>query len=224
MPHLHARIQTERAGRYLAQFCKHAAAMGGGGHTARLHPHGSAARRDVRVTAEWSDTSGTVTFIPWGECTLTAGAGVLTVRIDAPDEEGLDRIRDVVTRDFERFSRREPLVVTWQRQDPPDASVGGATPATPRRRISRPRLRTVLLASALLLVIGLHVGLAGTVVAESRWTVAAADIVIVLVVVKIALIMWARLRKRRSPYGSQTPEHDPASADRLSTRRASPPS
>ncbi|MEU8174972.1 DUF2218 domain-containing protein [Microbispora hainanensis] len=202
MPILNARIPTERAGRYLAQFCKHAAAMGGGGHTARLHPHGPAARREVQVTAEWSDTSGTVTFTPWGECTLTAEADVLTVRIDAPDEEGLDRIRDVVTRDFERFSRREPLVVTWQRQEPPDASVSGATPATPRRRISRPRLQTVLLASALLLVIGLHVGLAGTVVAESRWTAAAADVVIVLVVVKIALIM--------------------ASADRLSTRRAAP--
>ncbi|GAB3131043.1 DUF2218 domain-containing protein [Microbispora hainanensis] len=204
MPILNARFQTERAGRYLAQFCKHAAAMGGGGHTARLHPHGPAARREVRVTAEWSDTSGTVTFTPWGECTLTADTGVLVVRIDAPDEEGLDRIRDIVTRDFERFSRRESLTVAWQRQEPPDASVSGATPATPRRRFPRPRLRTVLLAPALLLVIGLHVRLAGTVIAESHWTAAAADIVIVLVVVKIALITWARFRKRRSPHRSHT--------------------
>lgn len=204
MPILNARIPTERAGRYLAQFCKHAAAMGGDGHTARLHPHGPAARREVRVTAEWSDTSGTVTFTPWGECTLTADAGALTVRIDAPDEEGLDRIRDIVTRDFERFSRREQLTVTWQRQESSDASVGGATSATPRRRLSRPRLRTVLLALALVLVVGLHVGVAGTVIAESRWTAAAADVVIVLIVVKIALITWARFRKRRSPRRSHT--------------------
>ncbi|WP_169980809.1 DUF2218 domain-containing protein [Microbispora sp. H10836] len=199
MPILHARIQTERAGRYLAQFCKHAAAMGGGGHTARLHPHGPAARRGVRVTAEWSDTSGTVAFTPWGECTLTADAGTLTVRIDAPEEEGLARIRDVVTRDLERFSRREPLTVTWQRQETPDAPVvpTGATPATPRWGLSRPRLQTILLALAILLVIGLHVGVAGTVIAESRWTAAAGDIVIVLIVVKIALITLARLRLRR---------------------------
>ncbi|MFI7040859.1 DUF2218 domain-containing protein [Microbispora rosea] len=201
MPILHARIQTERAGRYLAQFCKHAAAMGGG-HAARLHQHGPAARREVRVTAEWSDTSGTVTFTPWGACTLTADAGTLTVRVDASDEEGLARIRDVVTRDFERFSRREPLTVTWQRQETPDGAVvhTGATPATPRRKLGRPRLQTILLAPAILLVIGLHVGVAGTVVAESRWTAAAGDVVIVLIVVKIALIAWARFRiRRRTP-------------------------
>jgi hypothetical protein len=33
MPILQAQIQTERASRYLVQFCKQAAAMGGGGHT-----------------------------------------------------------------------------------------------------------------------------------------------------------------------------------------------
>ncbi|MEU8274880.1 DUF2218 domain-containing protein [Microbispora bryophytorum] len=198
MPILHARIQTERAGRYLAQFCKHAAAMGGG-HTARLHQLGPAARREVRVTAEWSDTGGTVTFTPWGACTLSADTGTLTVRVDAPDEEGLARIRDVVTRDFERFSHREPLTVTWQRRETPDGAVvrTGATPATPRRKLSRPRHQTILL------VIGLHVGVAGTVVAESRWTAAAGDIVIVLIVVKIALITWARVRiRRRTPRSS----------------------
>ncbi|GGN99288.1 hypothetical protein GCM10011574_04790 [Microbispora bryophytorum] len=41
------------------------------------------------------------------------------------------------------------------------------------------------------------VGVAGTVVAESCWTAAAGDVVIVLIVVKIALIAWARVRIRR---------------------------
>ncbi|MEV4297015.1 DUF2218 domain-containing protein [Microbispora rosea] len=123
---LRAQIKTERAGRYLVQFCKHATAMGGG-HISRMHQHGPMARREVRVTAEWSDTSGTVAFTPWGECTLTAEAGTLTIRIDAPDEEGLARIRDVVTRDFERFSRREPVAVVWQRQETP-ASPPPGTP------------------------------------------------------------------------------------------------
>lgn len=206
MPILRAHIQTERAGRYLAQFCTHAAAMGGG-RIARLHPYGPAAHREVRVTAEWSDTSGTVTFTPWGECTLTVGTGTLTVRIDASDEEALTRIRDIVTRDLERFSRREPLTITWQRQDTPDGPAvrTGATPATPRRGLSGPRLQTILLVPAILLVIGLHVGMAGTVIAESRRTTAAADVVVVLIVVKIALITWARLRTRHRKAG-RTPD------------------
>ncbi|GAA4581398.1 DUF2218 domain-containing protein [Planotetraspora phitsanulokensis] len=117
MPILQAQIQTTRAGRYLVQFCKHAAAMGGG-HAARTHAHGSAAHREVQVAAEWSDTSGTVTFTPWGQCTLVAEADGLTVRIEAPDEEGMIRIRDVVTRDFDRFGRRDSVTVTWQRPGP----------------------------------------------------------------------------------------------------------
>ena len=117
MPILHAQIQTERPSRYLVQFCKHAAAMGGGGHTPRMHLHATMARREVQVAAEWSDTSGTVTFNPWGQCTLTADADTLTLRIDAADEDGLAQIRDVIDRDLQRFSRRDPLAVTWQRPE-----------------------------------------------------------------------------------------------------------
>ena len=52
MPILQAQIQTERASRYLVQFCKHAAAMGSGGHSPRMHPHGVMTRREVQVVAE----------------------------------------------------------------------------------------------------------------------------------------------------------------------------
>ena len=160
MPILHARIETDRASRYLVQFCKHAAAMGNGGHTPRMHLHATMARRDVQVTAAWTDTAGTVTFTPWGQCTLAADVGSLVLRIDAADEDGLARIRDVIDRDLERFSRREPMTVTWL---PSDAS-GATTPET-RRRLPRPGAQTILLVLAVVLVIGLHIGLAGTVVA-----------------------------------------------------------
>jgi hypothetical protein len=120
MPILQAQIPTERAGRYLVQFCRHASAMGGA-HTHRMHRNGTTLPREVQVTAEWSDVSGVVTFTPWGRCTLTADAGTLTLRIDAPDEDGLAQIRDIVTRDFERFSLRDPMTVTWQRSETPGA-------------------------------------------------------------------------------------------------------
>jgi hypothetical protein len=119
MPILHAEVRTERASRYLVQFCKHAAAMGDGGHTPRMHPHTTLARREVQVTADWSDTNGTVTFTPWGRCTLAADGDTLTLRIDSADEHGLSQIRDVIERDLQRFSRRDPLTVTWQRPETP---------------------------------------------------------------------------------------------------------
>jgi hypothetical protein len=209
MPILHAQIQTERASRYLVQFCKHAAAMGDGGHTPRMHLHASMARREVQVTAEWSDTGGTVTFTPWGQCTLAADTGTLTLRIDAPDDDGLTQIRDVIDRDLERFSRRDPLTVTWQRSETPGAAPFPPTSAVtpqPRRGLPRPHRQTILLALAVVLAIGLHVGLAGAVVAQSRWTGVAINVLAALVVLKITLIAWARFATRRRRT-AETPDH-----------------
>jgi hypothetical protein len=189
MPVLEARIETERASRYLVQFCKHAAAMGGGGHRPRMHPHG-ATRREVRVDAEWSGARGTVTFTPWGRCTLAAGPHTLTLRIEAADEDGLCQIRDVVTRDLERFSRRDPLTVTWHRPETPEASAATETPSAHRRG---GRLRTILLVVAVVLAIALHLGSAGTLAAHSRWTGMATDVVLALVSLKVALIVLGRL-------------------------------
>jgi len=113
-----ARIDTERPSRYLVQLCKHAAAMGATqGHGPRVHLRGLLARREVHVHAEWSDTQGTVTFTPWGRCTLTADATTLTVRIDAADEDDVHRIQDVITRNLNRFGRREHLTVQWHRPE-----------------------------------------------------------------------------------------------------------
>jgi hypothetical protein len=120
MPTAEARIDTERPSRYLVQFCKHAAAMGAArGHGPGAHLRGLLARRDMRVQAEWSDTHGTVTFDPWGTCTVDVGANVLALRIDATDDESLNRIQDVITRDFARFGRRDRLTVRWHLLDAP---------------------------------------------------------------------------------------------------------
>jgi hypothetical protein len=185
MPTLRAQIQTEQASRYLVQFCKHAAAMGNGRHGPRMHLRGGMASGEVRVAAEWSDTSGTVTFTPWGRCTLDADAGTLTLCIDAADQAGLTQIRDIITRDLRRFSSRDPLTVTW-----PEST-------EPSRGHRRPALQTVLLALAVVLVIGVHIGLLGTVVADSPWTGIASNLVVAAVVAKVALIAWVRYRRRR---------------------------
>jgi hypothetical protein len=52
---------------FIVQFCKHAAAMGGGAHgrgpCVRLG--GMLARHQVHIQAEWSNTHGKFSFTPW---------------------------------------------------------------------------------------------------------------------------------------------------------------
>ncbi len=120
-----AHIETSRPRRYLVQLCKHAAAMHRPRrHSPRVHLAGRLERREVQVSAEWSDTHGTVTLTPWGRCTIDANPNALTLRIEAADEEGLGRIQDVITRDFDRFGRRENLTVHWRRSATPDVAPG----------------------------------------------------------------------------------------------------
>jgi hypothetical protein len=114
MPTAEARIETDRPERYLAQICQHAAAMGDGDHQARMHGGDHPQREELGVHAEWSETRGAVTFTPGGTCSLTADESALTLRIEATDEDSLQRIRDILTRDLDRFGRRDGLVVSWQ--------------------------------------------------------------------------------------------------------------
>jgi len=107
-----AHIPSDRPERYLRQLCDHAAAMGRGGHASHAgHGPGAAG---VEVTAESSDASGTITFTTWGTCRLTADDGLLTLRVEALDAEGMRRIQEVLTRDLDRFGRRDGVVVSWE--------------------------------------------------------------------------------------------------------------
>jgi hypothetical protein len=72
---------------------------------------------------EWSETAGTLT-LNWGTCTMQAGPDTLTVRAEAANERDLQRIQDLITRNLERFGRRDHLRVTWQRPPAPPAQAG----------------------------------------------------------------------------------------------------
>ena len=103
-----AHVETERASRYLAQLCRHFGNLRR--HESRLEEQ---APSDLQVNVEWSDTHGIITF-DWGRCTLRAEPDALTLSAEAPDEEGLRRVKDLVGGHVERFGSRDHLSVTWR--------------------------------------------------------------------------------------------------------------
>jgi len=130
MPALQADITTDRASRYLAQFCKHAAAMGSGRvHRFRMHGGAPTGRGEVRVTAQWDEHTGTVDFDPWGRAHLEARPNTLLVRLDGADDEALTRMRTIIDNDLNRFGRT-PLTVVWHpAASATDAGPGHGAPA-----------------------------------------------------------------------------------------------
>ncbi len=114
MPVLQARIDTDQAERFLRQFGKHATAMAGPrGHRIRMHGADTrTANQPMMLHVEQDGDQLTAHFTPWGTCVLRAGSHELTVRIEATDDEALQRIREIVTRDLERFGRNR-LTIAW---------------------------------------------------------------------------------------------------------------
>lgn len=120
-----ATVQTEHPSRYLVQLCTHASKLGGHlRHRPRSHSGGDQPP-EVRH-AEWSDTDGTVT-LNWGQWTVHAADGVLTMRAEADSEENLRRIQDLVTARLETIGRRDHLTVSWHRTEAPAAAPGEAS-------------------------------------------------------------------------------------------------
>ncbi|MFD7280993.1 DUF2218 domain-containing protein [Streptomyces sp. NPDC059862] len=197
MPIAEARVETARPSRYLVQLCKHFANKGRHlGHLPRAHSGGDAqALRDMRAVAQeaqvtWSDTEGDVSP-PWGRISLRAAPGTLTVRVEAADEENLGRLQDLVAGHVERFGRRDGLQVRWRGLETSaqssgaagavEASGGGAVPR--RRYLGRTALVVVLA-----LVLAVHLGLGGVLLANWRWTGWAVGGVLAVVLVKAVLL------------------------------------
>jgi hypothetical protein len=105
-------LPTENARRYLTRLCQHAIKMSSHlRHRPRSHA-GGGAPPDIRH-AECSDTDGTL-VLNWGQCTLQAAPGMLTLRAEAADQDSLALIKDLVAGRLEKFGRREHLTVTWR--------------------------------------------------------------------------------------------------------------
>jgi hypothetical protein len=74
----------------------------------------------MQANVDWSDDHGVIN-IGGGRCTLRAHPGVLTVRVEAPDEETLLQLKDRIAGKLEQIGRRDQLTVAWTRQQPVSA-------------------------------------------------------------------------------------------------------
>jgi hypothetical protein len=195
MPTSQTTIKTDRPERYLIQLCKHAAAMGKtrGGHRPRNHSTGVAlASGDIQVHAEYTEERGVVTITPWGRCTLEAAPGTLALRAEAADQAALQRIQDIITRDLERFARRERLTISWQSSEPSTVNPSTSLPPAPVQS-NRSNLRTAILLTVLIVAaIAVHLGLGGAMLANSRWAGLSIDLIVLVVVGKILLVVVGR--------------------------------
>jgi hypothetical protein len=127
-----ASVQTEHASRYLVQLCRHAQQVHRVRHWPRAHGVGDRQPPPKVQHVEWSESRGIVDF-GWGQCTMRADAGTLTLHAEAADQENLRRVQDIVARDIERFGKRDHLAVTWNRlgdpASPPSATASQPPPA-----------------------------------------------------------------------------------------------
>ncbi len=89
-----ARVPTANGARYLQQLCKH---------------------WSHKLEVQLSDDEGIVRF-PNAVATMKADADALTVKVEADDDETLQRMKGVVASHLDRFAFKEaPLPFEWQK-------------------------------------------------------------------------------------------------------------
>jgi hypothetical protein len=67
----------------------------------------------AQTTVEWTDRRGEITF-GWGaRCELLADDSALILHAEAEDIARLGRTQDVISRNLERFARKDGLRLTW---------------------------------------------------------------------------------------------------------------
>jgi hypothetical protein len=123
-----AHVKTDRPNRYLAQLCRHANQMGQHrSHRPRTHTGDDAHVPPEVQHVEWTDTDGIVR-LNWGQWTVAATPGALTLRAEAADPENLGRIQDLLGARLAKIGRRDNLTVTWHGVSWPPTSSSLSSP------------------------------------------------------------------------------------------------
>ena len=121
MPAAQAVISTSRAAAYLTRLCGHAAKMGAA--TSRLHHRRRAAHADgapPQVQQVQRDGDEATVTLDCGQWTLRAAPSQLHIRAQAPGQDSLQRIQDLITHRLLTLARREQLTITWHPSPDPE--------------------------------------------------------------------------------------------------------
>jgi hypothetical protein len=188
MPTAEAHVRTDRPSRYLVQLCRHTHQMGRMRHRPPARDGGS--QRPPRVQyVDYSETSGTVCFAE-GQLTLRATADTLTLRIEAPDKDTLQRLQRGIAGRLEKIGRRDQLTVTWQPSTAPpgEHTTNPAHTSHSWNRRWRSRFARIALVVGAVLVIAVHLGLGGAALAASAWTGWATNVLLAIIALKLIVV------------------------------------
>jgi len=113
MPAAQATISTSRAAAYLTRLCGHAGKMSTA--AVRLHhrPRAHAGGAPPQVLRVQHDGDEATVTLDCGQWTMHAAPGQLSIRAQAPEQDSLQRIQDLLTTRLLTLARREQLTVTW---------------------------------------------------------------------------------------------------------------
>lgn len=213
-----ARVETDRASRYLDQLCRHTQQMGQHPHYgSRAHGGGSRTHRPPEVhDVEWSETRGTVR-LSLGQWVLQAIPEALVLRVEAADEDDLQRMQDLIAARLEKIGRRDHLSVSWRRSEaggvqPGEADETGSSHSQQAPRRARRWPLKAVGGIVALLVVG-HLVLGGSVLAVARWWGWGAGAIVLLVVIMkliglggLAACHGHRRRRREWALGGHGPK------------------
>jgi len=212
MPTAEAHIPTERASRYLVQFCRHLGQMSRMRHQPPAR-HGDGDTPPTVQHVDYSDTRGVIRFTD-GQFTLQATSDTLSLRIDADNEDTLQRLQNGIAARLEKIGRRDQLTLAWQRHQTPPApfeKAAGPAPAPATGTAKRPgRGRTVGLMAVGAVVVAVHLGLGGAALAASTWTGWAANAVVAIILLKavfvaVHVVLGRFAIRRGKPFKPQWP-------------------
>jgi hypothetical protein len=220
MPTAEARLTTDRASRYLVQLCRHLGQMTRMSHRP-LGGHGEGRTPPAVQHVDYADTRGTVRFAD-GRWTLEATEDALVLRVEADNEEALQRLQAGVAARVEKIGRRDGLQVHWQQPDSsaePSAESAAADTGRVDRAAAprRPRGTTMGLMAGGALIVAVHLGIGGAALAGAAWTGWAANAVLALIAAKLLFmgghVFLGRAALRRGAMLRHARRHEQAHTD-----------
>lgn len=113
MPAAQTSISTENAATYLNRLSGHSGKMAAAGDRLRHRPRAHPGKAPPQVRQVQHDGGEATIVLDRGQWTMRAEPGRLVIHVQAPDQDGLRRIQDLLTARLLTLARHEQLTITW---------------------------------------------------------------------------------------------------------------